>query len=217
MKKSLVVGLGIILATTGLTALSTVDVSAHGYVANPISRARQGELDRDPSVLGDNAAIAKYGIAANEPQSLEAPKGFPTGGPADGKIASANGAKGFELDKQTETLWTRQNLTTGPTKFTWTFTATHPTAKWHYYITKNGWNPNKPLTRSELQFIGEVDGHGEQAETNPTHTITIPNDHLGYHVILAVWDIADTSNAFYNVIDANIQPRNILTDLSNNS
>lgn len=26
----------------------------------------------------------------------------------------------------------------------------------------------------------------------------------GYHVILAVWDVADTSNAFYNVIDVNL-------------
>ena len=30
MKKSLVVGLGLVLATTGLTALSTVNVDAHG-------------------------------------------------------------------------------------------------------------------------------------------------------------------------------------------
>ncbi|MBA0960742.1 lytic polysaccharide monooxygenase, partial [Enterococcus gallinarum] len=118
---------------------------------------------------------------------------------------------------QTATIWTKQNLSTGPTKFTWSYTAAHKTAKWHYYITKNNWNPNKPLSRDEFQFIGEVDGHGKDADTNLTHTITIPSDHLGYHVILAVWDVNDTSNAFYNVIDANIQPRNLLTDLSNNS
>lgn len=28
---------------------------------------------------------------------------------------------------------------------------------------------------------------------------------MGYHVILAIWDISDTANAFYNVIDANIK------------
>lgn len=214
MKKSLVVGLGLVLATTGLTALSTVNVAAHGYVEKPISRAYQGELD---SRKNWHAALEKYGEIITEPQSLEAPKGFPNGGPADGKIASADGAKGFELDKQTATIWTKQNLSTGPTKFTWSYTAAHKTAKWHYYITKNNWNPNKPLSRDEFQFIGEVDGHGKDADTNLTHTITIPSDHLGYHVILAVWDVNDTSNAFYNVIDANIQPRNLLTDLSNNS
>ncbi len=29
-------------------------------------------------------------------------------------------------------------------------------------------------------------------------------DRSGYHVILAVWDVADTANAFYNVIDVNL-------------
>ena len=34
--------------------------------------------------------------------------------------------------------------------------------------------------------------------------IDIPANRNGYHVILAVWDIADTVNAFYNVIDVNV-------------
>ena len=211
MKKSSLLGLGLVLATTGVATFSSVDVSAHGYVQSPISRAYQGNIDRNTDYFG---AIAKYGVAANEPQSLEAPKGFPEAGPADGKIASANGVRGFELDQQTSTLWTKQNMTTGPTNFTWRFTASHLTTKWHYYITKNGWDQNKPLSRNDLQPIGEVYANGADAETNPTHNITIPSDHIGYHVILAVWDIHDTSNAFYNVIDANIQPKTALTDLT---
>lgn len=39
MKKSSLLGLGLVLATTGLTTLSSVNVSAHGYVISPISRA----------------------------------------------------------------------------------------------------------------------------------------------------------------------------------
>lgn len=216
MKKSLFVGLGIALATTGLTALSSVDVSAHGYVKSPISRAYRGNIQKEieHDVFG---AAEKYGDAANEPQSLEAPKGFPEGGPADGMIASANGVRGTKLDKQTADWWEKQNITTGPTQFTWHYTAAHKTAKWHYYITKNGWNPNKELTRDEFQFLGEVEGNGIEADKLPdTHTITIPDDHIGYHVILAVWDIYDTSNAFYSVIDANIQPRTLLTNLATN-
>lgn len=68
MKKSLVVGLGLVLATTGLTALSTVNVDAHGYVEKPISRAYQGELD---SRKNWHAALEKYGEIITEPQSLE--------------------------------------------------------------------------------------------------------------------------------------------------
>lgn len=33
-----------------------------------------------------------------------------------------------------------------------------------------------------------------------SHNCTIP-DRNGYHVILAVWDVGDTSNSFYNVLD----------------
>ncbi|MGQ0416456.1 fibronectin type III domain-containing protein, partial [Bacillus sp. HC-TM] len=39
---------------------------------------------------------------------------------------------------------------------------------------------------------------------NLTHKINVPTDRSGYHVILAVWDVADTANAFYNVIDVNL-------------
>ncbi len=38
MKKVVQLGLGIILATAGFTALSTVEISAHGYISQPISR-----------------------------------------------------------------------------------------------------------------------------------------------------------------------------------
>ncbi len=98
MKKVVQLGLGIILATAGFTALSTVEVSAHGYISQPISRGYQGSLEKDKNW---SAAFEKYGAVINEPQSLEAPKGYPTGGPADGRIASANGAVGdFKLDQQ---------------------------------------------------------------------------------------------------------------------
>jgi chitin-binding protein len=32
----------------------------------------------------------------------------------------------------------------------------------------------------------------------------VPANRSGYHVILAIWDVADTVNAFYNVIDVNV-------------
>ena len=82
----------------------------------------------------------------------------------------------------------------------------HRTTKWHYYITKPGWNPNEPLNRASFEKIAEVSHDGTLPVVGDTHSITIPEDRIGYHVILAVWDIADTQNAFYNVIDANITP-----------
>ncbi|WP_165005581.1 MULTISPECIES: lytic polysaccharide monooxygenase [unclassified Enterococcus] len=211
MKKSTLLGLGLIFATTGFTALSSVDAFAHGYVEQPASRGYKGSLEKDSNW---NAAFEKYGLVINEPQSLEAPKGFPSAGPADGRIASANGAVGdFVLDKQTDSMWKKSTISTGSNTFKWTFTAAHSTAKWHYYMTKNGWNPNKPISRNELQLIGEVNYGGKTPPTSITNTVNVPSDRLGYHVILAVWDVADTNNAFYNVIDVNVQNRNVLTDL----
>lgn len=78
------------------------------------------------------------------------------------------------------------------------------TSKWHYYITKKGWNPNKPLNRADLELIATVEHNSSAASNNLTHTINVPTDRSGYHIILAVWDVADTSNAFYNVIDVNL-------------
>lgn len=180
------------------------DASAHGYVESPISRAYQGHLDRNVNL---SAAAAKYGPVIYEPQSLETAKGFPAAGPADGRIASANGAVGgsFLLDNQTETMWTKQNLDTGVNTFRWRYTQSHRTTKWHYYITKVGWNPNEPLKRSDLELLATIDHHGAQASTNPSHSVNIPKDRLGYHVVLAVWDIHDTGAAFYQVVDVNLK------------
>lgn len=203
MKKRLLGSVVLILSLGGIIFGATKDVSAHGYVREPISRGYQGSLDARTNWT---AAFQKYGAVINEPQSLEALKGFPAAGPADGRIASANGALGFQLDQQTSTLWTKQDISTGPNNFTWHFTANHRTAKYHYYITKNGWDQNKPLAREDLELLSEFDGGGQSsANISATHTVNIPEDRMGYHVILAIWDISDTANAFYNVIDANIK------------
>ncbi|GLW98996.1 lytic polysaccharide monooxygenase [Microtetraspora sp. NBRC 16547] len=40
---------------------------------------------------------------------------------------------------------------------------------------------------------------------NPTvHQVSLPHDRKGYHVLLAVWEVADTGNAFYRVIDLDL-------------
>lgn len=197
-----------VLAVIGMLALFSTSVFAHGYVISPASRNYKGSLDKN--TLGYTAAVAKYGAIINEPQSLEAPKGFPQIGsaPADGRIASANGAVGgdFTLDRQSATMWTKTDISTGMNAFVWKYTAYHSTAKWHYYITKQGWDPNQPLKRSDLELIGEVQGNGVIPKDNDPHHINIPANRSGYHVVLAVWDIFDTINAFYNAIDVNITP-----------
>ncbi len=197
-------------ALGGLLVASPQNSYAHGYVEQPASRGYQGKLES--SILGWSAAIEKYGNVITGPQSLEAPKGYPFAGPADGKIASADGGGGqigdFVMDKQSSDRWIKQEMKGGLNTFKWTFTANHKTTKWHYYITKKGWNQNAPLTRATFEPIGIVEHDGSLSSNNPTHKINVPTDRNGYNVILAVWDVADTGNAFYNVIDVNLKNDN---------
>ncbi|QUG84184.1 lytic polysaccharide monooxygenase [Bacillus nitratireducens] len=192
-------GMGACVLAAGVTAIAMIpqSVYAHGFVEKPSSRAVL--CSQNYGALNLNCGNVMY-----EPQSLEAPKGFPDGGPIDGKIASAGGLFGGTLDQQTSNRWFKNIINGGANTFTWKYTAAHSTSKWHYYITKKGWDSNKPLTRAELEPIGTVNHDGSAASNNLTHTINVPTDRNGYHVILAVWDIADTSNAFYNVIDVNL-------------
>ncbi|WP_263707714.1 lytic polysaccharide monooxygenase [Shouchella tritolerans] len=181
----------------GLLAFAGVQVaSAHGYIESPSSRG----------LLCQQGANQDCGAIVWEPQSLEAPKGFPGQSVPDGQIASAGGLFP-KLDEQSSTRWSKVPLTSGTHTFTWHLTAMHSTAKWHYYITKPDWNPDQPLTRDQFELIPFYERHdnGARPGEKVSHEVTIP-ERTGYHVILGVWDVADTANAFYNVIDVDFGP-----------
>ncbi|HGH4033754.1 TPA: lytic polysaccharide monooxygenase [Enterococcus faecium] len=204
-KSLLVTGctIGAILSINGGTAY------AHGYVESPPSRGYQGQLDT--TSLGWDKANQLYGAVITNPQGLENPKGFPQSGPSDGSIASASGVLGDNiLDIQNSNRWKKTTVNTGPNSFTWHYTAAHKTSKWHYYMTKQVWDQNAPLSRDSLELIGEVKHDGSLSTNNLTHTINIPEEKTGYHVILAVWDVEDTTNAFYNVIDVNVDDNSLI-------
>ena len=57
------------------------------------------------------------------------------------------------LDVQTVDRWKKVTLNGGTNTFKWKLTAPHSTKEWKYYITKKDWNPNKPLTRSDLDLV----------------------------------------------------------------
>ncbi len=173
---------------------------AHGYVGNSGSDvvARVAMQDN-----GDIGAIRW------EPQSLEGPKGFTldprTGGPADGKIASAGVGSASRLDEQSPARWKENEVSIGQAlRVGWQYTAPHRSSEWRYYITKNGWDQSAPLARSSLQELTTVKHDGSAAPQGVQHQVTLPADHRGDHVLVAVWDVADTANAFYNVIDIRI-------------
>ena len=177
-----------------LCALLAVPLSAypHGYVSSPESR----------SLLCKQGGNSNCGAIQYEPQSLEAPSGYPATGPADGRIASAGLTQFAELDEQTATRWTTRPMKSGPQNFTWTFTANHATRNWRYYITRADWNPNVKLSRASFESTPfcQVDGGGKQPPSPLTHSCNVPV-RAGYQLVLAVWEIADTTNSFYNLLD----------------
>ena len=63
----------------------------HGYLISPPSR----------NFLCKQGGNVNCGPIQYEPQSLEALSGYPSGGPADGQIASAGLAQFGQLDEQT--------------------------------------------------------------------------------------------------------------------
>ncbi|MDH0343085.1 lytic polysaccharide monooxygenase auxiliary activity family 9 protein [Chromobacterium haemolyticum] len=193
--------------------------SRHGQVFKPESR---GQLCVD----GVNAQCPLQSWQVN---GLEGGKFFPAiaGGlrdplapddvanvapPADGKIASAGQAFAAVLDEQSAERWHKHPVKSGQTQeFHWSYHAVHLTRRWNYFITKPGWNPNQPLSRAQFEsepfYKVELTAqpywsHGaELMPPDPTiHNVRLP-ERQGYQVVLAVWEVADTGNAFYQVID----------------
>ncbi|AYA39130.1 lytic polysaccharide monooxygenase [Xenorhabdus nematophila] len=172
--------------------------SHHGYIDSPPSRAL---LCSTRISLNKNCGPIMY-----EPQSVEGPKGFPQGGPPDGKIASAGISQFNQLNEQGANRWHHVTINKGINDFKWTLTARHSTTSWQFFITKPDWDPNKPLTRAQFDlnpFCEHFD-NGKQPAQNVSLTCNVP-ERSGYHVILGVWTISDTNNAFYQVIDVDIK------------
>ncbi|MGV9250848.1 lytic polysaccharide monooxygenase auxiliary activity family 9 protein [Streptomyces sp. NPDC003697] len=185
------------LATAGAFALSTGAASSHGYTDSPISRQK----------LCANGTVANCGDIQWEPQSVEGPKGFPALGPADGRICSGNNTRFGQLDSPRTPsggAWPTTKVTGGQSfTFRWQFTAMHATTDFRYYVTKQGWNQNRALTRADLNttpFLTVPYG-GQRPPSTVSHSGTLPSGLSGHHVILGVWTIADTGNAFYACSD----------------
>ncbi|UGY94288.1 lytic polysaccharide monooxygenase auxiliary activity family 9 protein [Streptomyces gobiensis] len=194
MRKNLTaaaVALGIASAAVFATGGSA---AAHGYSTSPVSRQMHCA----------QGTVSNCGQIRWEPQSVEGPKGFPGAGPADGRICAGGNSRFAELDDPRGGSWPATQLRGGQGyTFTWRNTAPHRTTDYRYFITRNGYNPNRPLTRADLEpapFLTVPMG-GRQPGTTESHSGTIPSGKSGKHMILAVWNIYDTGNAFYACSD----------------
>jgi predicted carbohydrate-binding protein with CBM5 and CBM33 domain len=114
-----------------------------------------------------------------EPQSVEGPKGL--------RNCHGNVGRFSELNNDSKG-WRVQNVSR-TTTFRWNLTARHRTSTWEYYV---GGTRVKTFN----------DG-GAQPGSTVTHSVDLGR--TGRQKLLAVWNIADTANAFYVCVDLNIR------------
>ncbi|MGW2655347.1 lytic polysaccharide monooxygenase [Streptomyces sp. NPDC001478] len=123
--------------------------------------------------------VVKCGQIKWEPASVEGPKGLRTCNGGDARWADLNDdSKGWRVTPvgTTETL-------------TWTIEARHATSNWQYFIGDTK--------------IAQFNDGGRIPAASVSHQLNF-GGFTGRQKVLAVWNIADTANAFYACIDVNI-------------
>ncbi|QYN22222.1 lytic polysaccharide monooxygenase auxiliary activity family 9 protein [Amycolatopsis sp. DSM 110486] len=123
--------------------------------------------------------IVSCGDIKWEPQSVEGPKGQRT---CNGGVA-----RFAELNDNSKP-W-RATATGGTVTFNWTFTARHKTSTYEYYIGN---------TR-----IASFSGNNQVPPATVSHSVDLGN-RTGRQTVLAIWNIADTANAFYSCVDLQV-------------
>ena len=156
-----------------------VTVGSSLAVASPA--LAHGYVSTPPSrqALCASGAVANCGAIQFEPQSVEAPKGSQA---CDGGVAQ------WSVLSDESRNWPAKSVGTSVT-FTWVMTARHRTADWVYYI--------------DGRKVATFDGGNAQPDAVVSHTVDL-SKFPGRQKVLAVWNIGDTANAFYNCVDLNV-------------
>jgi chitin-binding protein len=162
-----------------LPVLTFVAVLTSLAVAAPA--LAHGYVSSPPSrqALCAQGRVQNCGQIQYEPQSVEGPKGL--------RKCSGGNSRFAVLDDESKG-WPATSVGRSVT-FNWVFTARHATTNFEYYVGS---------TR-----IASFDGGGKQPPATVSHTVNLGN-RTGRQKVLAVWNIADTSNAFYSCVDLQV-------------
>jgi chitin-binding protein len=162
-----------------LVAMTVSFTAVSLMVASPASA--HGYVSSPPSrqAMCAQGRVANCGDIVYEPQSVEGPKGL--------RSCSGGNSRFAQLDDPNKG-WPATSV--GNTvAFNWVLTARHATSTWEYFI--GG-------TR-----IAVFDDGGRQPPANVSHSVNL-GGRTGRQLVLAVWNIADTTNAFYSCVDLQI-------------
>ena len=200
----------------------------HGRVTSPSSR---GAVAVEQGLLGTWQVNEMEG-GKNFPSLTEGPfpapyetdsiSGTP---PADGHILSGGRTDdrdcvNFTNEEMSKKLnrpftWPLLNVDPGQTfKVTWEYAAPHVTRGYQWFITKDGWDPQQRISRAQLEaqpffedFYTQVPyyNHSDEMKARVNHEVKLPANKKGHHVIVLMWIVADTGNAFYQAFDVDFK------------
>ncbi|MEV4429869.1 lytic polysaccharide monooxygenase [Streptomyces sp. R-07] len=187
-----------------LSGLAVSPALAHGSMTDPVSRvsACYAEGPEAPKSAACKAAVAASGAQAfydwNAVNIANAAGQHEQLIP-DGKLCSAGNDKYRGLDLA-RADWPASSMTSGSHTFRYKGTAPHK-GSFALYVTKDGYDPSKPLKWSDL-------------EEQPFVTVTDPGmqngDYVfqgnvpkksGRHLIYSIWQRSDSPEAFYTCSD----------------
>ncbi|MCX5202187.1 lytic polysaccharide monooxygenase [Streptomyces sp. NBC_00237] len=201
-KAATVAALG--LAPLALTGLAASPAAAHGSMTDPVSRvsACYAEGPESPKSAACKAAVAASGAQAfydwNAVNIANAAGNHKALIP-DGKLCSAGNDKykGLDLPRAD---WPSSKLAAGKHTFRYKGTAPHK-GSFYLYVTKDGYDPAKPLKWSDLEakpFASVTDPKMEAGDY--VFEGNVPQK-SGRHLVYSVWQRSDSPEAFYTCSD----------------
>lgn len=170
-----------------MSAKRKLTAAAAGAALTPIllaipagTASAHGYISSPPSRQAQCAeGTVQCGPIKYEPQSVEGPKGL--------QSCSGGNQSFAELDDDSKG-WKATPVGTNVT-FNWKLTARHATSTWEYFV--GG------------KRVAVFDDGGKQPGSTVTHNVDLSGV-SGKQKVLAVWNIADTANAFYACVDLDV-------------
>ncbi|MER5734586.1 MULTISPECIES: lytic polysaccharide monooxygenase [unclassified Streptomyces] len=187
-----------------LSGLSAGPAFAHGSMTDPVSRvaACYAEGPESPSSEACRAAVAASGAQAFydwNAVNIANAAGQHRRLIPDGKLCSAGNEKYRGLDLA-RADWPASKLTAGKHTFRYKGTAPHK-GSFALYVTKDGYDPTRPLTWSDLEaepFVTVTDPGMQGGDY--VFEGTVP-EKSGRHLIYSIWQRSDSPEAFYTCSD----------------